>query len=192
MKLFISYLVLGVAVSLSAFAENRVQELTAENPDATPFQVLEKLFNESNTPASMQDFDSIEGSSNMKCAGIAQDEKELVSFCARRIDVTVPGKASNGPLFPGTPDQTMSFIGTGACLPAYDVPRSKQLIKRLLPFVQLSTTETELIMHVNKNDESSVSPITISFRRNSALISIRSFFLDSTKWRTRYSYCWRE
>ena len=90
---------------------NALAQIQAENPNASPFETLQKLYNSATQAASLEDFDLRGKPATLKCAYVT-DEKgaPYQSTAEERYDTVIPGIPSAGPLFPGTPDTKKTVL----------------------------------------------------------------------------------
>jgi hypothetical protein len=188
----------------SVASADLVSQLTAENPTALPYQVLKMLYNDSSTPAALQDFDwSTNAQSNQHC--VLAPQEEIVPL---RDDVyvvrnhyletaevaAVPG---DGPLFPGSPEKPAK-IGTEITFDsaAYPSKRSDSIRKLSDPRgvnIYFKTTSTDLIeTHIPSGDTSD-EPWTLSARKNGNLIAIHLVYgTADDNLPDAYLYCYRD
>jgi hypothetical protein len=85
---------------------DRFKQIRIENPNATPYEILSKFFNEAPTAPSLGDFDEFHTYGNMRCQASYSYSKEKLDFYGslQRAAITLKAEVpSAGPLFPGEP-----------------------------------------------------------------------------------------
>lgn len=95
-----------IICSSSAFAGNRLEELRRESPNATPYEILKRLYDDSKTPAVISDFDHYDSVSNQECAIADLMDGWPKPFHPVRVLLT---KQPQGPLFPPTSKEVILF-----------------------------------------------------------------------------------
>ncbi len=75
------------------------------------YSTLKELFDKASMPIHENDVDLAAAESNQRCLFVSNKEMEkLFPSNVVRVDVVIPGKPSNGPLFPATQDRAESMI----------------------------------------------------------------------------------
>ncbi|MDO9184337.1 MAG: hypothetical protein Q7U04_18120 [Bacteriovorax sp.] len=112
--IFISLLII---FSFQASAKNKVQTLLEEKTNISPYQVLAQ-FHESadGQPVRFEEFNNYDVDNDylntkfQNCIRVANDNENIIShtaFYSFNKLKRIPGTPANGPLFPGTPEQTI-------------------------------------------------------------------------------------
>jgi hypothetical protein len=104
-------LAFSAIISSSAFAADPVAIKMAEQQGQTPFQVLKNLFDSSASGISLSDVDlNTAPKKALQCSGAKPDDKDPQIWNLLRYTYVLPGKAPQGPLFPGTPDEARTIV----------------------------------------------------------------------------------
>lgn len=175
---------------------NRVKQIAAENPEASPDEVLKKFFSEATLPATLEDFDNLKPEKT-KCAIASEGLALSETYIPRKVHVKITDDIapipSNGPLFPGKPGKPgeMAYrIEFGA------LTMNTDITNYFLDIIwwQGSTLEQqtkELVETFEMGGDTQVVEITASARKNNGLITFQ-LQNDRYSWRARplYGYCY--
>ena len=209
MKKFI-LLALTLSISLPAFADDRLAALTSENPGATPYQILKKLFDEAQAGAE-SDLDSYDIKSreltriNAGCAIVKSSSQaqprniSLFRYVSKKITHAVP---ASGPLFPGTPERIEDRVGYLFSSSELD-PNFLNWMKiesTWLPITTTMQTNAEFIISINDKDGDvfigGYTLATVAVRKNGNYVVFKQTASDTSentkiKDAVAYGYCWK-
>ncbi|MDR3607650.1 MAG: hypothetical protein P4M08_09750 [Oligoflexia bacterium] len=163
-----------------------IEAIKAASPNATPYEILAKLYNEATSPASVDDFDGPGIFTTMRCARADKGSLSVHEIDSlRRFSVKGSGGAAEGPLFPVTPEQSRTVLL---------VEKDRNKVEQLAPGETLATTATDLI--VKTTCPAGVScedgfPYQLYLRKSGDLIAIKAELDVGTSSQTEmYAYCW--
>jgi len=192
-----TYLILlsvGVISAQAAFAGNRVQELLAENPKATPYEVLERFYNEAEEPAALTDFDWAGEPTHLKCVYAASNHAEPKDLSHPVMRTLLPtGTVGHGPLFPPTPGKTILMSWKQGARPREIQDRIQVCSATWAAVTTVEASGRDLIqtwdstgIESNRCIESGAKYVW-KFRKSGDLLAIQEI-----ERRTVYGYCYRE
>ncbi len=163
-----------VAIFLCFFA----QTYAMANPDPSKYEVLRQLYNESQQPADLSDFQYQNESPNQHClAADGLDPNQLWEINVVRVKVEVNG----GPLFPNDREKLLFFSGERNA-------EVKSFIDRV-DFPQ--STALDLVTHLRAASNFLDSPATLKARKNEKYISfVMTHYEGSANNSTLYGYCY--
>jgi hypothetical protein len=172
----------AIWTTVPAWATHRVEELTLQNPSASPYEILKKLFDESKQPAQITDIDlATDATSQQLCVLAGPDSERPLSGYVQRWVLTEPG---HGPLFPQSEKMVIEANRSGRAA-------GGSLLNGLSYAFSVYQTSTELVEEIKKSDYPA-SPVTIRLRRNGGLVAIQYIAQVGTPSETTvYSYCYR-
>jgi hypothetical protein len=185
MKNVIAFSILFLSIIASA-APNRAEQMAHDNPNMTPYQTLQKLFNESAMPAHLSDIDlATDNNSNQRCAVAHEDStsEPIVKVFVQRWSYSYP---SQGPLFP---TNTKEFIEVNSVSRTVN----EQFISTFADHTTVSQTGRELIVYVDGNFQmTGANPLQYKLRKNNDLIVIEiTSEIGLLNARVSYAYCYR-
>lgn len=184
-----------LSTSILAGADT-LTDIKASNPNATPYQILQTLYNQSSSPADLSDFDSINNlSSNQHCAIATQTDKTAKPFYFAKAQVIVklgtsakPGKPSTGPLFPDTPATPAVPKQVGEAVVFFRAESDRQNAADYI-VAQVSSNTSDLVINSYSLAASYVSN-SIYARKNGSFIAIHA--LQNNEGTDEvYAYCYR-
>ncbi|OYZ21209.1 MAG: hypothetical protein B7Y39_09735 [Bdellovibrio sp. 28-41-41] len=194
----------GSSNSLEAnLSVNTLKQIVALNPQASPKEILKKLFEESSVPASVSDFDlNTDKKSNQECQGVGfPDIDGLAPMRIRRALVPIQeALPDGGPLFPARPaikeDRVVFAIQPQQFERLTDDPEFLGAWSHGASTIM--KTETELLEKTRYTSHGQVNALenNLLARRSGGLLIIKMFTVslnpavgvDSTH---KYIYCYR-
>jgi hypothetical protein len=192
-KILSVFLVLGIATP--ALALDRVGVLMQQSPNATPYQILEQLFNESSSIISFQDIDL----PTQKCASVhatdAQPSKSALNI-GKSFKTVAPGTPDfpgTGPLFPpkpGVPAQIVSKY----LVARFAEGAEQKTFDSFYDYITTTITQTEIDSEVGPSDLQwkYLGPYSTRVRKNGTLLSFMNRNRIGSKDETKvYGYCWQ-
>jgi hypothetical protein len=192
--LFTLLAITAVTATAIAYADP-ITDIRASDSTLNPYQVLQKLYNESSVPAALTDFDFMSNtSSNQHCSAAAVDGSPAYRLQIAQVQtVLVPGTPATpaqGPLFPGTPaipDQMGTVLTYGVTDQKSDLAAPGATAK-----IVITTTATDLVQTTtDANDDE--SPMVMSVRKNGAFLSLHAVLNSGLTTQTDvYAYCYRQ
>lgn len=171
--------------SYAAFSitNHLLSTIVEENPEAHPYEVLEKFFEEAPLKASLNDFQYYNNYPEiMSCVNATSKNNEINSEPSLlQSTYLTKGIPSNGPLFPGTPDVIQVIIGTASYFPDNGY---------LAKIQKISSDERSLIIinDYSRNNGGTGYDST-EFRKSGYLLVSRTI-TDGII--LRYTYCWQK
>lgn len=182
---------------------DRLQQIKALNPKASPFNVLEKFFSEAKEPISLNDFNTAH-SNIWRCqaatSSLSEDGKliprDLIEISVEVFQAIlkdgIPGVPDRGPLFPATPeippvrDSRINLKPLGAPRRTLDTEEWHGW-----KFSTLTSTPTELVQKISIVEHTTEDV----FRMNSGLVVARQrLFLGKKNPQINqltYTYCYK-
>jgi hypothetical protein len=175
-----------------------------------PYQVLKSAFDAAG-PAQMSDFPTLanenSASPSMKCVSISANaivgtssiftvQNTLASVDYGSVTIVTPGIPSSGPLFPGTPDQSVTSLSVGmdpASSDLSDADTSTEITSRGYSFVTAPNASGDL-QTIGKIKADPTLTITDTYRKNGSELFIREIYTDTTNATPasldNYGYCY--
>jgi hypothetical protein len=188
-------LLLVVSVLLCSNANAMVGGPLRGDPNATPFQTLEKAYVDANEVASLDDFDTLGSESNQHCVMALKDSTAPYDAFAWKhtVEQVIPGTPSSGPLFPGEPDR--KIVTTGLVVYAYfngSNTELREIADSVIRNETISSIGNELVVLISQTERYQNSPTEIRVKKNGSTLhfSVKDGF-GSTEERPFYGYCWR-
>jgi hypothetical protein len=170
-----------------------IEDLKKAYPNASNYEIMEKLYKTSTMSAQFSDFDVFDKTSNMKCAAVTPDNRLVTSGPIKTYNyVYEVGHPSQGPLIPAVPDKTRKVL-VASELESF---QARQYLEVYAAVIEMSSTPTDLIEKVSRTPNgmhmtSGSLPTVIYYRKNADLISMRQTAGRSGR-DAGYGYCWRE
>lgn len=178
-----------------SLAVNRVQQIAAEVPKATPFDILEKYFEEAGDPVSVSELHhgthaekdmanyECRASQKMRNGRVGEEFKpwrapsdllpvRLMVLKATQYEPAIP---SNGPLFPGKPANEL--VRSGITLCDYVLRECGQQFYRSFEDAVLEVSKTQITQTYPAGNYSR-SSYTYEVRKNNGLIAFRQMTLS--------------
>lgn len=172
-----------------ASASDRVSEIAASTPGASPYQILERFYQEAARSAQLSDFDYADDeNSNQKCVLARDGEREAYGTYIARVRHVVPGRPSLGPLFPAIPDRTVEFVVLSGSGRQSMVENARVMYR----FISTEFLEKDMVVFFEKGLFQD-GPIRLSFRSQDNLIAVKfEKRIGSADAELLYGYCYRE
>ncbi|MGZ3695106.1 MAG: hypothetical protein ACXWQO_13250 [Bdellovibrionota bacterium] len=183
-----------VTAGSNAYAESLAQ-IKVKNPTSTPFEILEKLYDSSSSPANLSDFDEFNTPSSMHCAGAGPAHSFPVegNIFKRYEYIVKRGEPSRGSLFPGTPDAKQAIL----LLNPYEDAAYLPYLKALTAVTVMSKTSSDLVVELIKapvglDKHSDEIPVKWLLRKNNDMIALKTILrLGKPNESINYTYCWK-
>lgn len=182
-------------LSQLVFAQNNLQTIREQNPEASNREVLKIFYNESVQAAELNDFDRGDNAqSNQECRMVYHGTEDgLNSVVIRKLSITTPG---NGPLFPSKTEEKLFLTGTSYLI---DGMLRDNLLKAF-DYISMDENAYDLIAYMKENSMHIDSPFKLFLRKNGNLISFKFVTYKSkhdngplfeSNVNEDYGYCWR-
>ena len=171
------------ATSVSTFAQDKFLELKNRNPNSTPFEILKHLYDESQRPAVLNDFERYTSPNNQECGIASPNDSWPRLFRPVRVLIGKKGNESRGPLFPPTLDLSKEVILFGD-----DVLRRYKHgeLSFIYNLISVDTDKTDLVQkYVEENGH--VYHLLLA-RKNANLLAVK-LTIDAA---TSYAYCYHK
>lgn len=157
--------------------------IEAANPEASPFEVLEKFFAAATEKAELSDF-PLSTVYNKKCVVVSVGDTNIYNEeILYQASYTILGVPSRGPLFPGTPNKNQIVIGD------LDSIRSESDRGYLAAHQVLGFDERSFKIINDYGSPEYPRKTEINIRKNVGLLVSQVIFNGVI---SQYSYCWQE
>lgn len=184
------WMALGFLFGVSAIAQDRLTEIKASRPGASPYEVLREHYDDARVPARLEDFDlNLDVNSTQRCTFVSQETPtHFTNAFILRMRGIKPGEPSHGPLFPGTPDQTIDVLAitTSSSRSALD-----SRVSAIVAGTKMSLSPTDLLLEVDDRALYNDAPLEMALRRNGNLLAFRAKNqVGSSSQGLFYGYCY--
>jgi hypothetical protein len=182
--------------SISSFAGDRIADIAAENPSASPYQVMQQFYDESSIPASITDFDlNTNTKSDQQCVAAEADSQTPYKLYIVRANFVVkpglPAQPAYGPLFPGKP-ATPPQLGVTLLFNTRSRNVLDDQVDRLAKFNTIKTSATDMILTMVDTNYPETT-IIMNTRENEGLLAIKvKINAGEPKEKTIFAYCFRQ
>ncbi|MES2769982.1 MAG: hypothetical protein V4596_12625 [Bdellovibrionota bacterium] len=187
------FIFIAIFISSSLSVASPVERIQAAHPNASPYEVLKMLYEESSTAAQFSDFDIFKSSSAIRCAKASKDWNYIREGVALKKYnyVYEKGQPAHGPLFPEATDKTRTIL----LAEALEVGTDSQ-VRAIAARIIMIQTPTDLIALTPSfpfDDPKKVMPIKDFSRVNENLVISKTVIRFGTpKEREFYTYCWKQ